>query len=71
MGAAEVLHLDPLECLTGRGRRMVAISPLQPFAKRLAVADLGDFENKQRKTDPKLGFDTLNSVYSLIQTDYF
>ena len=29
---------------------------LQPFEKRLAVPDLGDFENKQSKIDPNLGF---------------
>ena len=29
---------------------------LQPFAKRLAVPDLGDFENKQNKTNPIIGF---------------
>jgi hypothetical protein len=29
---------------------------LQPFAKRLAVAGLGDYENKQYTTGPKLGF---------------
>ena len=29
---------------------------LQPFAKRLAVPDLGDFENKQNKTNPIVGF---------------
>jgi len=32
------------------------ISILQPFAKRLAVPDLGDFENKQTEIDPILGF---------------
>jgi hypothetical protein len=29
---------------------------LQPFAKRLAVPDLGDFENKQNKINPIIGF---------------
>jgi len=29
---------------------------LQPFAKRLAVPDLGDFENKQNKINPIVGF---------------
>jgi hypothetical protein len=29
---------------------------LQPFAKRLAVTELGDFENKQSKIDPSVGF---------------
>jgi hypothetical protein len=28
---------------------------LQPFAKMLAVTDLGDFENKQSKIDPSVG----------------
>ena len=29
---------------------------LQLFAKRLAVPDLGDFENKQNKINPIVGF---------------
>jgi hypothetical protein len=29
---------------------------LQPFAKRLAVTDLGDYENEQHKIDPNIGF---------------
>jgi hypothetical protein len=29
---------------------------LQPFAKRLAVPGLRDFENKQNKIDPNVGF---------------
>ena len=32
------------------------MTELQPFAKMLAVPDLGDFENKQSKIDPNLGF---------------
>jgi hypothetical protein len=40
---------------------------LQPFAKRLAVTNLGNYENKQYTIDPKLGFTPLYSVYSLIQ----
>jgi len=35
------------------------------------VADLGNFENKQNTTDPKLGFSLLNGVGTLILPHYF
>jgi hypothetical protein len=37
---------------------------LQPFAKRLAVTNLGNYENKQYTTDPKLGFAPPGAQYS-------
>jgi hypothetical protein len=41
---------------TGFRMQITKVIYLQPFAKRLAVADLGNYENKQLTTDPKLGF---------------
>ena len=41
---------------------------LQPFSKRLAVPDPGDFENKQNKIDLNLGFalsDTVGILHNL------
>jgi len=40
---------------------------LQPFAKRLAVPDLGDFENKQSKIDPNLGFSLSKHPAAVLQ----